>query len=180
MTPHISTNGVAVDQDYFWQPMETCPRGVKVQLLGEGGVAVYGTYDGKTAWQGWAPLPKKPVAQATQAVAAIKTVAPRRPEVLESVGYQYPFYSPFGGEVWRDTPDMWNGNRPAGSREIFADPRSKPTINVVASSAVPDGKAFFVQDGKVTGVVTNIDPAFPAAHFEHDLFPPHIVGLVKN
>ncbi len=51
---------VAVATDYYWLPMDTCPRGVKVQLLNAGGVAVYGQYDGKNAhWQGWAPLPKK-------------------------------------------------------------------------------------------------------------------------
>ena len=56
----ISDNTVAVDGAYFWQPMSTCPRGVKVQLLNEGGVAVYATYDGTdTGWQGWAPLPSK-------------------------------------------------------------------------------------------------------------------------
>lgn len=56
----VNTDKVAVDQDYYWQPMETCPTNAKVQLLNEGGVAVYGTYDGKNkAWQGWAPLPKK-------------------------------------------------------------------------------------------------------------------------
>lgn len=52
--------GIAVDHDYFWQPMHSCPTGVKVQLLNAGGVAVYGTWDGKsTFWQAWAPLPKK-------------------------------------------------------------------------------------------------------------------------
>jgi hypothetical protein len=43
-----------------WQPMHTCPLNVKVQLLGGGGVAVYGTYNGKEKyWQGWYPLPTK-------------------------------------------------------------------------------------------------------------------------
>lgn len=56
-----STGTVAVDQAYFWQPMETCPRGVKVQLLGAGGVAMYGQYNGRdTFYTHWAPLPKKP------------------------------------------------------------------------------------------------------------------------
>jgi len=64
MTVHISNNTVAVDHSYFWQPMLTCPRGVKVQLLNAGDVATYGTYDGKDSfWKGWAPLPKKPVEQ---------------------------------------------------------------------------------------------------------------------
>ena len=56
----ISSNKVAVDQTYYWQPMSTCPLNVKVQLLNPGRVAVYGSYDGKcTDWQGWAPLPKE-------------------------------------------------------------------------------------------------------------------------
>ena len=60
MTPLNSDGTVAVDPDYFWRPMHTCLRGVKVQLLGDGGVAIYGTYDGKDLfWQGWAPLPKR-------------------------------------------------------------------------------------------------------------------------
>lgn len=55
---------VAVATDYFWLPMDTCPRGVKVQLLNLGGVAVYGNYNGperlnKEVWNGWAPLPKR-------------------------------------------------------------------------------------------------------------------------
>jgi hypothetical protein len=50
---------VAVDPDYYWQPMCTCPQGVKVQLLGAGGVATYGHYvRGDSFWHGWAPLPK--------------------------------------------------------------------------------------------------------------------------
>ena len=50
---------VAVDPDYFWQPMATCPQGVKLQLLGAGGVATYGHYlRGDSFWRGWAPLPK--------------------------------------------------------------------------------------------------------------------------
>ena len=51
----------AVDQDYFWQPLETCPAGAKVQLLTDGGIAVYGQYSrGQRGFKGWAPLPKKP------------------------------------------------------------------------------------------------------------------------
>lgn len=56
-----STAVAAVDPDYYWQSLSTCPRGVKVQLLSIEGVAVYGNYDGKdTFWTHWAPLPKKP------------------------------------------------------------------------------------------------------------------------
>jgi hypothetical protein len=53
-----STGTAAVDHTYFWQPMDTCPRGVKVQLLNAGGVAVYGQYQTDSFWKGWAPLPK--------------------------------------------------------------------------------------------------------------------------
>jgi len=50
---------VAVSNFEFWNvDMNACPRGVKVQLLGAGGVAAYGTYHGDTFWIGWAPLPR--------------------------------------------------------------------------------------------------------------------------
>ena len=55
-----STGAAAVDANYTWQPMSTCPRSVKVQLLGKGGVATYGQYHNDPFWVGWAPLPKKP------------------------------------------------------------------------------------------------------------------------
>jgi hypothetical protein len=59
MTQLNADQTVAVDPDYFWRPMRTCPRAVKVQLLNAGGVATYGTHDGKDSfWLGWAPLPK--------------------------------------------------------------------------------------------------------------------------
>ena len=59
MTPLNADGTVAVDPEYFWRPLDTCPRSVKVQLLGEGGVAVYGMYDGHDKfWKYWAPLPK--------------------------------------------------------------------------------------------------------------------------
>ena len=61
MTIKLNTDQTAaVDQSYFWQPMTTCPLSVKVQLLGAGGVATYGNWDGYNSfWKGWAPLPKK-------------------------------------------------------------------------------------------------------------------------
>lgn len=60
MKIQISDNKVAVDVDYYWQEMSTCPTGVKVQLLNFGGVALYGIYDGKNDfWLNWAPLPKR-------------------------------------------------------------------------------------------------------------------------
>lgn len=51
---------VAVDPDYYWQPIVSCPHAVKVQLLGDGGVATYGLYSGDPFWTHWAPLPKLP------------------------------------------------------------------------------------------------------------------------
>lgn len=60
MTVNLNNNAVAVDQNYFWQSMSTCPIGFKVQLLNAGGVACYGTFDGKDSfWLNWAPLPKR-------------------------------------------------------------------------------------------------------------------------
>jgi hypothetical protein len=51
---------VAVSVDYFWQPISTCPTGVKVQLLGKGGVAAYGTWNGKDSfYTHWAPVPRR-------------------------------------------------------------------------------------------------------------------------
>ena len=59
MAIKISDQAVAVDTAYFWRPLQDCPRGVKVQLRGQGGVATYGHYDGKDPfWTDWAPLPK--------------------------------------------------------------------------------------------------------------------------
>ena len=61
MTHFNSTRTVAVADDYEWQRMNTCPVNVKVQLIGKGGVAVYGQWDGKEPfWIGWAPAPKTP------------------------------------------------------------------------------------------------------------------------
>ncbi len=56
-----SSSTVAVAVDYYWQPIDTnTPRGVKLQLLGKGGVAVYGTWNGKdTFYTHWAPVPKR-------------------------------------------------------------------------------------------------------------------------
>lgn len=63
MTHTLNTDRtVAVATDVYWNPdMSACPRGVKVQLLGAGGVATYGEYHGPadTFWTDWAPLPKR-------------------------------------------------------------------------------------------------------------------------
>lgn len=55
-----STGSVAVATDVFWnRDMASCPRGVKVQLLGAGGVAAYGVYNGDKFWTDWAPVPRR-------------------------------------------------------------------------------------------------------------------------
>ena len=61
MTPTLTSNpDVAVDRDYFLQPMSTCPVAVKVQLENPGGVLTYSSWDGKDPqWLSWAPLPKR-------------------------------------------------------------------------------------------------------------------------
>ena len=54
-----SAKTVAVDREYYWRPIDTCPVGVKVQLINRRyGVAVYGEYRPKERfWTHWAPLP---------------------------------------------------------------------------------------------------------------------------
>ena len=60
-THHLNSNRSVAVGDSFWQLMNTCPRGVKVQLLTVGRVAVYGVYrDGDDGYIGWAPVPKIP------------------------------------------------------------------------------------------------------------------------
>lgn len=55
-----SKRDVAVATDYYLEPIdENTPRGAKIQLLGRGGVLVYGNYDGDPFWTHWAPLPKR-------------------------------------------------------------------------------------------------------------------------
>lgn len=51
---------VAVSTDEYWQPIETAPRGVKLQLCNKRyGVATYGTIGAKELYfDYWAPLPK--------------------------------------------------------------------------------------------------------------------------
>jgi hypothetical protein len=61
MTHTINSTGTAaVATDYYWIPIDAnTPRGVKLQLLGNGGVAAYGNYQGAPFWSHWAPLPKR-------------------------------------------------------------------------------------------------------------------------
>lgn len=60
MTHTLDSTAMVAVADYYWRPMTDCPRGVKVQLLGAGGVAVYGQYSPDPFWVGWAPLPRRP------------------------------------------------------------------------------------------------------------------------
>lgn len=57
-----STRAAVVDHDYHWQPITSCPSGMRVQLLSRSGIATVGRFttnkDGW--WIGWAPLPKIP------------------------------------------------------------------------------------------------------------------------
>jgi hypothetical protein len=59
-----STKAAVVSNDYYWIPIDhTTPTGVKVLLLGRGGVASLGQYfhrPGETQfWEFWAALPRK-------------------------------------------------------------------------------------------------------------------------
>lgn len=47
-----------IDPNYFWQPMDTCPLGYKVQLLTVGGVATYGAASKHSNFLAWSPVPK--------------------------------------------------------------------------------------------------------------------------
>ena len=64
MTHTINTDKtVAVSTDTYWIPIdESTPLSVKVQLLGKGGVASYGSVgrNEDKHWTHWCPLPKKP------------------------------------------------------------------------------------------------------------------------
>lgn len=61
MTRINSDRTVAVSEQNEWQPMETCPRGVRVWVLGKGGCATTEVYDGKNPfWLGWFDYPKTP------------------------------------------------------------------------------------------------------------------------
>jgi len=59
-----STKAAVVSNDYYWLPIDaSTPTGVKILLLGRGGVASLGQYlhrPGETQfWTHWAPLPRK-------------------------------------------------------------------------------------------------------------------------
>lgn len=55
----VTPGEAAVDQDYFYRSMDSCPVGVKLILLNPGNVATIGYYQKcDTFWRGWSPLPK--------------------------------------------------------------------------------------------------------------------------
>ena len=55
-----SAKTAAVSLVVCWNSnMKDCPRGVKLQLLGAGGVGSYSAYHGDEFWVGWAPMPKR-------------------------------------------------------------------------------------------------------------------------
>lgn len=57
---HANRNADVAVADYvYYFAMATCPRGVKVLLLGPHGVATLGLYDGDPQWRGWFPMPKE-------------------------------------------------------------------------------------------------------------------------
>ena len=59
-----STKAAVVSTDYYWIPIDaSTPTGVKILLLGRGGVASLGQYVHRPTetqfWTHWAPLPRK-------------------------------------------------------------------------------------------------------------------------
>ncbi len=56
-----NSHSVAVSTVVYWQPMSTCPAGVKVQLRTKGGIAVYGVIRTDTVndYQGWQAVPRR-------------------------------------------------------------------------------------------------------------------------
>ena len=59
-----STRSAVVADDYYWIPIDaSTPTGVKILLLGRGGVASLGHYQHKPGetqfWSHWSPLPRK-------------------------------------------------------------------------------------------------------------------------
>lgn len=56
-----SDKSVAVAEDYFLRPVgEDTPRGVKLLLLGAGGVLTIGQWSRDPFFTHWAPLPRLP------------------------------------------------------------------------------------------------------------------------
>ena len=62
--------------------------------------------------------PNQMRAYAAQCVAEALAAQP----AAEPVAHQYLFHSPFGGEVWHDSPRERNGSKPHGHRALYAHP----------------------------------------------------------
>ena len=58
----MTTNQDAItDPELWFRTMDDCPKGPKVLLLNQAGIASTGSWDGKDKWWiGWFPLPKIP------------------------------------------------------------------------------------------------------------------------
>ena len=58
---HINASKTVAVGNHEWLDMDSCPRGVKVLLLGLGNSATVGSWNGKEVfWKGWYPIPKIP------------------------------------------------------------------------------------------------------------------------
>lgn len=62
MTYKLSSDGkAAVSLHHEYLTMDTCPVNTKVLMLGAGGIAIIGNWNGKDPfWKGWFPLPRSP------------------------------------------------------------------------------------------------------------------------
>ncbi len=58
---------------------------------------------------------------------------------IAPIGHQYLFRTPFGEDIWRDSPREWNGQRPRGSRPIFIEPpESLLVVRLLADKMAQD------------------------------------------
>lgn len=57
---HLNNDKTVAVGGHEFHDMDTCPRGVKVLLLGPGDVATLASFDGHDPqWRGWFPVPRK-------------------------------------------------------------------------------------------------------------------------
>lgn len=60
----------------------------------------------------------------------LTTAAPAAP-AQEPYCYLYKFSDPMSGSpVWRRTPDLWNGQRPSGTKPLYATPVAPAPVAV--------------------------------------------------
>ncbi len=58
---------------------------------------------------------------------------------ISPIGHQYLFRSPFGEEIWRDSPREFNGQRPRSSRPIYAEPpEAAVVVRMLADKMMSD------------------------------------------